>query len=51
MGVIFPVATSVDQNKDELLRHFMLIDREDVKIQLEKCRVFFDTMHDKDRVA
>ena len=29
--LIFPVATKVDKNKDELLRHFMLIDREDVK--------------------
>ena len=28
---IFPVATKVDKDKDELLRHFMLIDREDVK--------------------
>lgn len=30
--VIFPVATKVDKNKDELLKHFILIDREDVKI-------------------
>jgi len=30
--LIFPVATKVDKNKDELLRHFMLIDREDVKL-------------------
>lgn len=29
--LIFPVATKVDKNKDELLRHFMLIDRDDVK--------------------
>jgi hypothetical protein len=29
--LILPVATKVDKNKDELLRHFMLIDREDVK--------------------
>ena len=29
--LIFPVATKVDSDKDELLRHFMLIDREDVK--------------------
>ena len=29
--VIFPVATKVDQNKDELLKNFILIDREDVK--------------------
>lgn len=29
--LIFPVATKVDKNKDELLRHFMLIDREDVR--------------------
>ena len=32
--LIFPVATKVDKNKDELLRHFMLIDRDDVKKQL-----------------
>ena len=36
--LIFPVATKVDKNKDELLRHFMLIDRDDVKKQLDKCR-------------
>jgi hypothetical protein len=29
--LIFPVATKVDKNKDELLRHFMLIERDDVK--------------------
>lgn len=29
--LIFPVATKVDKNKDELLRHFMLIDRDDVR--------------------
>lgn len=49
--LIFPVATKVDKNKDELLRHFMLIDREDVKKQLEKCRIFFNTMHDKEHVT
>ena len=41
----------MDKNKDELLRHFMLIDREDVKKQLEKCRIFFNTMHDKEHVT
>jgi hypothetical protein len=46
--LIFPVATKVDKNKDELLRHFMLIDREDVKKQLIKCREFFNNMHDKE---
>jgi hypothetical protein len=45
------VATKVDKNKDELLRHFMLIDRDDVKKQLEKCRIFFNTMHDKEHVT
>ena len=49
--LIFPVATKVDKNKDELLRHFMLIDRDDVKKQLEKCRIFFNTMHDKDHTT
>jgi hypothetical protein len=49
--LILPVATKVDKNKDELLRHFMLIDREDVKRQLEKCRIFFNTMHDKEHVT
>lgn len=49
--LIFPVATKVDKNKDELLRHFMLIDRDDVKKQLEKCRVFFNTMHDKEHMT
>ena len=49
--LIFPVATKVDKNKDELLRHFMLIDRDDVKKQLEKCRIFFNTMHDKEHVT
>jgi hypothetical protein len=49
--LIFPVATKVDKNKDELLRHFMLIDREDVKKQLEKCRLFFNTMHDKEHLT
>lgn len=49
--LIFPVATKVDKNKDELLRHFMLIDRDDVKQQLEKCRVFFNQMHDKEHVT
>ena len=49
--LILPVATKVDKNKDELLRHFMLIDREDVKKQLEKCRLFFNTMHDKEHVT
>ena len=29
--VVFPVATKVDKNKDELLHHFMLIERDDVK--------------------
>ena len=29
--LIFPVATKVDKNKDELLGHFMVIDKEDVK--------------------
>ena len=29
--LIFPVATKVDKNKDELLRNFMLIERDDVK--------------------
>lgn len=48
---IFPVATKVDKNKDELLRHFMLIDRDDVKAQLDKCRNFFNTMHDKEHVT
>lgn len=47
--LIFPVATKVDKNKDELLKHFMLIDREDVKKQLDKCRIFFNTMHDKEQ--
>jgi hypothetical protein len=28
--LILPVAMQVDQDKDALLRHFMLIDREDV---------------------
>jgi hypothetical protein len=46
--LIIPVATKVDKNKDELLRHFMLIDREDVKKQLIKCREFFNNMHDKE---
>ena len=49
--LIFPVATKVDKNKDELLRHFMMIDRDDVKKQLEKCRVFFNTMHDKEHMT
>ena len=49
--LIFPVATKVDKNKDELLRHFMLIDRDDVKKQLDKCRVFFNTMHDKEHMT
>jgi hypothetical protein len=49
--LIFPVATKVDKNKDELLRHFMMIDREDVKKQLEKCRIFFNTMHDKEHMT
>lgn len=49
--LILPVATKVDKNKDELLRHFMLIDREDVKKQLEKCRIFFNTMHDKEHMT
>jgi hypothetical protein len=48
---IFPVATKVDKDKDELLRHFMAIDREDVKKQLDKCRTFFNTMHDKEHVT
>ena len=49
--LIFPVATKVDKNKDELLRNFMVIDRDDVKKQLERCRVFFNTMHDKEHVT
>lgn len=49
--VILPVATKVDKNKDELLRHFTRIERDDVKKQLEKCRLFFNTMHDKDHVT
>ncbi len=49
--IIFPVASKVDKNKNELLHHFMLIDREDVKDQLNKCRTFFNTMHDKDHVT
>lgn len=51
IALIFPVATKVDKNKDELLKHFMLIDRDDVKKQLEKCRLFFNTMHDKEHVT
>lgn len=46
--LIFPVATKVDQNKDELLTHFTLIDRDDVKKQLAKCREFFNNLHDKE---
>ena len=46
--LILPVAMQVDKDKDELLKHFMLIDREDVMKQLEKCRLFFNTMHDKE---
>ena len=29
----------------------MLIDRDDVKKQLDKCRVFFNTMHDKEHMT
>lgn len=29
----------------------MLIDREDVKKQLDKCRVFFSSMHDKEHIT
>ncbi len=29
----------------------MLIDRDDVKKQLEKCRLFFNTMHDKEHMT
>jgi hypothetical protein len=46
--LIFPVATKVDQNKDELLTHFTLIDRDNVKQQLAKCREFFNNLHDKE---
>jgi len=46
--LIFPVATKVDQNKDELLTHFTLIDRDNVKQQLVKCREFFNNLHDKE---
>jgi hypothetical protein len=46
--LILPVAMQVDKDKDELLKHFMLIDREDVMKQLEKCRLFFNSMHDKE---
>ncbi len=51
--LIFPVATKVAKNKDVLLTHFMQIDREDVKRQLDKCREFFNnyTMHDKEHAA
>ena len=49
--IIFPVATKVDKNKDELLKHFILIDRDDVRKQLDKCRTFFNTMHDKEHVT
>ena len=49
--LIFPVATKVDKNKDELLTHFISIDRDDVKKQLDKCRKFFNNMHDKEHVT
>lgn len=46
--LIFPVAIKVDQNKGELLTHFTLIDRDNVKQQLIKCREFFNSLHDKE---
>lgn len=47
--VIMPVVTKVHQDKDKLLSLFLLIDQNDVKDQLKRCKDFFTTFHNDDK--
>jgi len=47
--VIMPVVTKVHQDKDKLLSLFLLIDQNDVKEQLKKCKDFFTTFHNDEK--
>jgi hypothetical protein len=51
MCVIMPVVTKVHQDKDKLLSLFLLIDQEDVKEQLKRCREFFTTFHAQEEIG
>lgn len=46
-----PVVTKVHQDKDKLLSLFLLIDPEDVKEQLKRCREFFTTFNSEELVG
>ena len=48
MLIIMPVVTKVHQDKDKLLSLFLLIDQDDVKEQLKKCREFFTNFQSGD---
>jgi hypothetical protein len=49
MLIIMPVVTKVHQDKDKLLSLFLLIDQDDVKEQLKKCREFFTNFQTDDK--
>lgn len=51
MLIIMPVVTKVHQDKDKLLSLFLLIDQDDVKEQLKKCREFFTNFHSDDKAG
>lgn len=51
MCIIMPVVTKVHQDKDKLLSLFLLIDPEDVKEQLKRCREFFTTFNSEELVG
>ncbi len=51
MCIIMPVVTKVHQDKDKLLSLFLLIDPDDVKEQLKRCREFFTTFNSEELVG
>lgn len=51
MCIIMPVVTKVHQDKDKLLSLFLLIDQEDVKEQLKRCREFFTLFNSEETVG
>jgi hypothetical protein len=50
MLIIMPVVTKVHQDKDKLLSLFLLIDGNDIKEQMKKCKDFFNsTFHNEEK--
>lgn len=49
--IIMPVVTKVHKDKDKLLSLFLLIDNNDVKEQLKKCKDFFTAFHNDEKNA